>query len=132
MTIVAEHILQILKPLYHLQSFVEAVSSKHSKKTPAANPSSKAINEKINMYVERLKGTGEVLTGLRKPLTSSFVNNPFTWALCFENGYVDLRTGELMGPAPPHMLITQSVPRAYDPRCDTTALVSIAPLWLTP
>ena len=123
-SIVADSILGILKPMYHLQSFIEAVSP-HTKKTPAANPSSRAVNEKINMYVERLKGTGEVLSGLKKPLKSSFVNNPYTHILLFENGYVDLKDGLLQGAAPPDWLITQSVPRVYDPNVDTAALVGV-------
>ena len=36
-----------------------------------------------------------------------FVDNPHKSVLAFENGIVNLQTGELEGPAPPDMLITQ-------------------------
>ena len=100
----------------------QIIHPKFDSKTTIVVPKSVTVNLMINMYSQKLRNTADVLSKLNQQLTYSFVDNQHPSVLCFENGIVDLKTGRLLGPAPPDMVITQSVPRLYDPTVDTAPI----------
>ena len=121
--IVSKGIGALLWPMYHLQSFRELHDPEFSRKTPVVFPKSVTVKDMIGNYVQKMRNASAVLKLLRQKLTVAFDANSHPSLLCFENGVLDLETGLLQGPAAPGMLITQCVPRVYDPTVDTKDLV---------
>jgi len=74
-------------------------------------------------YGESARAADEVLKLLRPRISSKF-QTP-THLICFSNGIVDLKTGELLGPAKPEDCVKHSIPHPYDPSVDTSEFQEI-------
>ena len=119
--IVSEMLNDLLMPIIHLQSFREASLPAAADKQQQQKifPSSVQVSTLKDKYAN--KETKSILHRLKPLITHEFKEVPYY--LCFENGLVDLRTGEFLGPAPPELNIIHKVPQMYNPVPDYTDAV---------
>ena len=113
---VSEMLSDLLEPMLHLLSFRE--SQAPDPKKPAISPASKDLRHLLDKYVQCGRHTKEILKKLKPFIAYSFKEEPHY--LCFENGVVNLRTGEFLGPAAPDLNIIHKVPHVYQPEPDNT------------
>ena len=124
--LVAETIGDILRPMYHLQSFRELTNQNFNRKNAFIRPKSLDVKRLIGKCSEKMKNSKEVLTAIRSKLIFKFDSNKYPNILgCFTNGTVDLTTGKLLGPAPPDWGMTQTIPHAFDPFANTEEINKI-------
>ena len=127
-SIVMDVVKQNLMPYYYLQRFRE--NARCFRKDPHSKvdgnvimhkplvPSSFSVLNLIRLYSEVVRNGRDALCMLKTLITFRFKDRPEL--LCFDNGVVDLRTGQLLGPAKPDMGITKAVPHPFDPNADTS------------
>ena len=82
--------------------------------------SSKMLEVLIGKYCSSCKGGAELLKAL-KPMIE-FVPGNYPELICFENGLVDLKTKNFLGPAPYNYYITRSIPHRYNDAADQSMI----------
>jgi len=95
----------------HIQEYCEKDEEEDS-------DSLKNLRKMRAKYGEGRRSSEDVLQLLRPRISCTFGTPKHL--LCFKNGLVDLKTGELLGPARPSDLIKHSVPHPFDPTADVS------------
>ena len=110
---IMREITKWLKVAIHIQEFHE------DKPTDSLKNRRKLLIK----YGESARAADEVLKLLRPRISSKFQTPKHL--ICFSNGIVDLKTGELLGPAKPEDCVKHSIPHPYDPSVDTSEFQEI-------